>query len=1220
MYKVNLKDLRRELRKFTDDKKIRRLNKSQLIEYIVNKKNFNLKQKKRLLKNLKIKKYSNKKVAQVNQMFRNIRGYKPVVNIPNPNLVNIEKNIKRKVEENEDEMFERLEREVNEELMDYEEVEAERQENLDPLLRDLPEEKVTEFATIGNFKKVRYQRPYLEGDVDITRNFYDWIKNKNEFVSGENIFIAQMYVLYFRNNYDNKLRHYTISPNDIFTYEDFMEALAEIEKGDYVDGSGPVSEDEYSLVFTLLDVNYEVADIYKAYQNDCDIFELHKFKKNCVFETINLISRGKADIKDFKESMKIEEIDEKYSKYIDISVLNGMTVESKDINRSRDNFEKFTDLKGKKVYLTKNTINDKIIVFLKNNQEKGYYSKVNYSEELIGMSIITRAHLDVIKGLKEIRLGFNNKIYVKVGERYKELYCLTGLDKKNEKYGINKEIHNKAKKFSHDKNYYIVFDYETVCDYNDNNINKPYSLAFGIYSKDELDKLNKYEKNGNGCENELKNFIDKVEYHEGFDCTRQLYERISDKKYSNVKFYLISFNGANFDNFILYNELKRIDSDCVSQAFYQKSSLLNFKIFGIHSMFDIRKHLVGSLKANCDSFKIQHFSKKEFDHALAQEWFNEGILFEKLKETNIEEYNKYDILSTAVLFTRYKDVIDCKISDIGCLEDFPTIGGMVYKIMNEYWDKNNIKLPVFYKTKYQEQEGENKRLQKFYNDLLRDKTAGRVQLINGKKHHKGKVYSMDVCSLYPFIMAVCDLFYPCGKIIETKRFMKGKIGFYYCDVDQSRIKGKYKNMMKIIGVKENGLNNWESDKVLKKILISTVKIEQLKKYGCIVNLSKDEAGEQIGGFYFTEKISGSELFRPILEFMKEKNYMDMNRENKEIYNAALRECCKLIMNSLSGKLIEGLHLEKIMEMTVNDVIKYRSKSTIGVDVVDVTDSTIIGRIKKSQESEMMNSRPVYMGVLIYDYAQRYMYDNIYSQIPRKYQLYTDTDSCKITEKGFKIWRKYAENTLVPSSKLAQEYDKRLKTHMLFNSETKVFGSFEDEYSKMNKRNNKLDHYFALKKTYLAVEKDLKTDDVITLKKSLKGINPSKDKLIYEDVYEDASDDKKKNKKENTNLYIKDNEGKFIQISNKDNGLINDELLASVYSKCPSMIENNSIIELFEDITIKKINRKVLTQYFKRNVRGTKTNILTDGCYDNTRLNGELINRTQIINRVKKINY
>ena len=64
--------------------------------------------------------------------------------------------------------------------------------------------------------------------------------------------------------------------------------------------------------------------------------------------------------------------------------------------------------------------------------------------------------------------------------------------------------------------------------------------------------------------------------------------------------------------------------------------------------------------------------------------------------------------------------------------------------------------------------------------------AGRVQMFNGVKKVLERLVSTDVCSLYPYVMAVHNCYYPCGKIVNTdvyrgddfkKCFKKTKIPF-----------------------------------------------------------------------------------------------------------------------------------------------------------------------------------------------------------------------------------------------------------------------------------------------------------------------------------------------------------------------------------------------------------------------------------------------------------
>ena len=61
----------------------------------------------------------------------------------------------------------------------------------------------------------------------------------------------------------------------------------------------------------------------------------------------------------------------------------------------------------------------------------------------------------------------------------------------------------------------------------------------------------------------------------------------------------------------------------------------------------------------------------------------------------------------------------------------------------------------------------------------------------------------------------------------------------------------------------------------------------------------------INGFYTKNKIRGIDLFTLLLPFLIEKTKQDEYKQNKDNnYNPVLREVCKSIMNSLSGKFLQ----------------------------------------------------------------------------------------------------------------------------------------------------------------------------------------------------------------------------------------------------------------------------------------------------------------------------
>ena len=184
--------------------------------------------------------------------------------------------------------------------------------------------------------------------------------------------------------------------------------------------------------------------------------------------------------------------------------------------------------------------------------------------------------------------------------------------------------------------------------------------------------------------------------------------------------------------------------------------------------------------------------------------------------------------------------------------------------------------------------------------------------------------------------------------------------------------------------------------------------------------------------------------------MKAKNEQDTLKSSKvpEVkakYNSALRETLKLLMNSLSGKVIEGLHTEKTQDVaSVAEYEKIKDKSQ-SINFINAIGNKIFITYEVDGETMIAKQRPIYLGVLIYDYAKKYMYENSYSKIGLDQLLYTDTDASK-----FISWKKWVDdnNIQVPHHPEVELVDERYKNHKIYQSDSKVFGSFEDELEEM----------------------------------------------------------------------------------------------------------------------------------------------------------------------------
>ena len=843
-------------------------------------------------------------------------------------------------------------------------------------------------------------------------------------------------IVFFKSKTSNKIRAVTITANDLESFNDFNDFLNLVITGN-LSGSDPIDMQEYDIIltnFSLTQVRVAGGSSSKHMIFKCIGIEStsgktktgHSYKKNdCA---ILCLEKCGIDIKNLDHT-KFQDL---YSliKYIqdeelDISIISNSFTISRNLDDIFDDNgyikKQIADKRGNMRNhiccqpILGTDININYLYKSETRTNTIIYDEVNKHFDLIQDNTIQLLdNIFIDKTLKTIK---DNEIIFTA-----RTTNINSMAKPEE--SVNKR--------------FLFFDYETVINFDNSNCMQEYSLSILDLSNEELEQLNKYDEENNVNEiNEIRNKC--CHTFLGFDCSIQFIKWIIANQ-NNKAFVFIGFNNANFDNFIFLNALLKYcetnDDISVSNIFYNGSQLLNFYIAGRHNFFDIHKHLMGSLNNNCKSFKIKCCAKKSFDHNLAQQLYDNGKLIDYINNNNeLKEYNEYDVLATAVLFCKYRQalaIIPATKKYSETLDEMKTIGSLIYKVFSDSKDIKKFNLP---KLKLDT-----------YKDLLKYKIAGRVEMFNGVQKVNERLASTDVCSLYPFVMSVLDVYYPCGDIKYVDTYQgDDEIGFYYCDIDQSNLKSA--NLPKIYARKTEIENDWGHDEVLNDYLISNVMISLLIKNNCKVIIKK--------GFIFTQKKKSCDMFDFLLDFMKEKNTQDNYKESKDPeesskYNSALRETLKLLMNSLSGKVIEGLHTEKTTSVeNVDEYNKIKEKANT-INCVNSIGNKIFVTYELDEEKMIAKQRPVYLGVLIYDYAKRYMYEMSYSKIGLDQLLYTDTDASKFRYSKFIQWKQWVDdnNIIVPHWEEVEKIDSRYATHKIYDSNSKVFGSFEDELSKL----------------------------------------------------------------------------------------------------------------------------------------------------------------------------
>jgi len=250
-----------------------------------------------------------------------------------------------------------------------------------------------------------------------------------------------------------------------------------------------------------------------------------------------------------------------------------------------------------------------------------------------------------------------------------------------------------------------------------------------------------------------------------------------------------------------------------------------------------------------------------------------------------------------------------------------------------------------------------------------------------------KLYSYDVNSLYPFVMATFDM--PIGKPIafegDIRKVDPNAFGFFYCKITspdnllhpilQRRIKTG--NGIRTIA----GLGSWEG-------WISSTEMDNAVKYG-----------------YQFEILNGYEFAKG--EIFKEYVYKMYNLRLQYEKGHAMNLIAKLLMNSLYGKF--GMKMESTeikMFDTSTDEGKYEMKEFINIfdvsikDFVQIENHFLIIRdirltIRYNEALDMYHGMDINIAIASAITAGARVHMSIFKNNPNFNLYYSDTDSSVI---------------------------------------------------------------------------------------------------------------------------------------------------------------------------------------------------------------------------------
>ena len=428
---------------------------------------------------------------------------------------------------------------------------------------------------------------------------------------------------------------------------------------------------------------------------------------------------------------------------------------------------------------------------------------------------------------------------------------------------------------------------------------------------------------------------------------------------------IAAYNGAKFDHLQLINVMQERD-------FISESSLilgggnkvLNCKIRGGHKFVDPLLYISGPLSANCEAFKCSRKKIGDFGHEAPQEAYNANVLGQWINdnEEKLYDYNVMDVLAGGELCILLGDALK-SISSQVCNEpliytDYLTASSFSMKLLKNIISDCKDSYPVAPKTY---------KMDKWFRGSL---FAGRAQNMSGKPTKiTGKMQQLDIVSSYPNVLYREE--FPEGDYIETDTYVKDCLGVY-----EVNIISQPKLTIVPLRVKDKPLN-WAYTGSHQAVL-NSIDIEEIIKHGGEIEI--------MNGVYWPTK--SRRCFKPYIEklYILKAQQDTYNKEKNPAYNPALRECVKLLLNGISGKVGQR-QINDMLKICGNNADALAFIKSIDSDTLEVHNWTktvlLKGKLDESQQEEKYDKQykkgkcsPSYIAGMIYSYARRNLYKGL----------------------------------------------------------------------------------------------------------------------------------------------------------------------------------------------------------------------------------------------------
>jgi hypothetical protein len=538
----------------------------------------------------------------------------------------------------------------------------------------------------------------------------------------------------------------------------------------------------------------------------------------------------------------------------------------------------------------------------------------------------------------------------------------------------------------------------------------------------------------------------------------------------DVQYTLVSFNGCRFDHFLLAAAAHEHGFLSTRGIFATSAGIRSIRI-GRHTTLDLAKLIPGtSLKDACKSFVTAPQKVEGFSHRLPQAAEDAGTLTKWIADNLVElaEYLTGDVLSLASLFMKLRTAIReiDPSSDIAGGNPVQTAGSLAWRLMTD-----RCAIPDAVSDSATDEE------------IRGGITGGRVQVYESENNRpvviEEPLRMVDFCSLYPTVMAAAPKaasvfeerhgwgLFPSGKDHgepeRVEEYVPGSVGLY-------RVKVHSQPWPTVLPRRE-----------VDKPLDWTYRGEfETQATHTDIELIREKGGSVTVLSGLVWPVARRTLFRPfILDLAAKKNEQDALKAAKSpLYNPALRELYKLLMNSASGKTAQR-NYDDCVELAVGSRAQLAAEQRMvagSVEWVPIGGETclLIGKKPADRVYKRTTAKPSILAVLIYSYSRALLWKTLLQHNA----IYSDTDSAVLRVADYEQMRQ-ALPDLDPTGR------------------SKELGDLEEELRELGPRDETRDRaYFIAPKDYAVLAYDAAGKPVPKIGKlRMKGVNQRSDRLI-----------------------------------------------------------------------------------------------------------------------------